>query len=64
MKKIPLIAIILLIVGGLNWGLIGFFGFDIVATIFGSMSLFSRLVYSLVGISSLVVAFNANKIIK
>lgn len=48
-------ALILLIVGGLNWGLIGLFKFDLVATLFGDMSAFSRVVYALVGISSVYV---------
>jgi uncharacterized membrane protein YuzA (DUF378 family) len=46
------IAIALLIVGGLNWGLVGLFGFDLVAFIFGEMSLLSRIVYVVVGISA------------
>ncbi len=51
------IALVLVVVGGLNWGLVGFFKFDLVATIFGDMSTLSRIVYSLVGLSSLYVAF-------
>lgn len=43
----------LLVIGGINWGLVGFFGFDLVAAIFGDMSVLSRIVYSLVGLSSL-----------
>jgi len=50
------VAIILLIVGGLNWGLVGLFNFDLVATIFGDMSYVSRAVYTLVGISAIYVA--------
>ncbi len=42
--------------GGLNWGLVGLFGFDLVATIFGDASVLSRIVYSLVGISAVYVA--------
>ena len=42
-----------MIVGGLNWGLIGLFGFDLVAALFGEMSALSRLVYVLVGASAL-----------
>ena len=53
MKIIDKIALILIIIGAINWGLIGLFGFDLVATIFGNMSLISRIVYSLVGISGL-----------
>ncbi len=55
MKKTPLdyIALILVIVGGLNWGLVGAFGFDLVATLFGDMSALSRIVYGLVGLSAI-----------
>ena len=48
MKIVYLVALILLIVGGLNWGLVGFFNFDLVATIFGDMATLSRIVYGLV----------------
>jgi uncharacterized membrane protein YuzA (DUF378 family) len=47
------ITLVLLIVGGLNWGLVGLFGFDLVAAIFGEMSALSRIVYTLVGASAL-----------
>jgi uncharacterized membrane protein YuzA (DUF378 family) len=50
------IALVLLIIGGLNWGLVGLFGFDLVAAIFGEMSLLSRVVYSLVGASAVASA--------
>ena len=53
MKIIDKIALILVIIGAINWGLIGIFKFDLVATIFGKMSILSRIVYSLVGISGL-----------
>ena len=53
MKVIDTIALILIIIGAINWGLIGFFKFDLVATIFGEMSIISRIVYGLVGISGL-----------
>jgi uncharacterized membrane protein YuzA (DUF378 family) len=52
MKNLNLISQILIIVGGLNWGLVGAFGFDLVAAIFGEMTAVSRLVYILVGISA------------
>lgn len=45
-------TLLLLIVGGLNWGLVGLFNFDLVAALFGEMSMLSRLVYSLVGVSA------------
>src|SRR5690554_2609085 len=54
MSMISRIALVLLIVGGLNWGLIGFFQFDLVATLFGGQNAFlSRVVYGLVGLSAL-----------
>ena len=43
----------LVIIGAINWGLIGFFRFDLVAFLFGDMSWLSRIVYALVGISGL-----------
>jgi hypothetical protein len=50
------IALVLVIIGGLNWGLIGFFKFDLVASIFGDMSSLSRIIYALVGLSAIYVA--------
>jgi len=47
------IALTLVIVGAINWGLIGFFGFDLVAALFGDMSGFSRVIYALVGLAGL-----------
>lgn len=46
------LALILVIIGALNWGLIGLFQFDLVASLFGGMSAtFSRIIYSLVGLA-------------
>lgn len=53
MKVIDKIALVLIIIGAINWGLIGIFKFDLVATIFGQMSVISRVVYTLVGVSGL-----------
>ena len=47
------LTLLLLIVGGLNWGLVGLLDFDLVAALFGDMSPLSRVVYSLVGLSAL-----------
>ena len=58
------IAIIILIVGGLNWGLVGLFDFDLVAAIFGRMSVLSRLIYILVGISAVYVAAISTRLVK
>ncbi len=44
----------LVLIGALNWGLIGFFNFDLVAFLFGEMSTLTRIIYDLVGISAIV----------
>jgi uncharacterized membrane protein YuzA (DUF378 family) len=51
---LSVVAVALLIIGGLNWGLVGLFNFDLVAALFGEMSALSRLVYVLVGISAII----------
>ena len=53
MRVLNTVTLVLLIVGGLNWGLVGLLNFDLVAAIFGEMSPLSRIVYSLVGLSAL-----------
>lgn len=53
MKVIDAIALTLVIIGAINWGLIGFFNFNLVDTIFGAMSILSKIIYILVGISGL-----------
>jgi uncharacterized protein len=54
MSIIQRIALVLTIIGAINWGLIGFFGFNLVALIFGEASAFSRIIYGLVGIAGLI----------
>ena len=54
MKLLYNIALTLVIVGALNWLLIGLFDFDLVASLFGNLSAFSRIIYSLVGISGIL----------
>ena len=59
---IDTIAFILLIIGGLNWGLVGLFRLDLVGSIFGMMSGLSRIIYVLIGLAAvyrLVVWFKA-----
>lgn len=51
-----MVAMLLLIVGGLNWGLVALAEFDLVATLFGDMTMLSRLVYALVGAAAVYVA--------
>ena len=52
-KAMDCAALTLTIIGAVNWGLIGFFQFDLVRVIFGNMSLFSRIIYAVVGLSGL-----------
>ena len=52
-KGLDYTLLALVIIGAVNWGLIGFFRFDLVSFIFGEMSWISRIVYALVGISGL-----------
>ena len=55
MRTIQRIALFLVLVGAINWGLIGFFQFDLVASIFGGQNEFmSRVIYGLVGLSGLI----------
>ena len=61
MRKLNGLAAILTIVGGLNWGLVGLFKFDLVAAVFGGMqfgevNVASRIVYALVGLSAAYLA--------
>jgi len=58
------VAIVLVIVGGLNWGLVGAFNFDLVATIFGVMSALSRIVYVLIGLAALYLIYTSMKLAK
>ena len=58
------IALVLAIIGGLNWGLVGAFKFDLVATIFGDMSSLSRIVYVLVGLAAIYLIYTATKLAK
>ena len=49
------IAVMVLAIGGLNWGLVGLFDYDLVAAIFGDMSGLARAIYVLVGLSAVYV---------
>ena len=57
MKIATIISFVLVIIGALNWLLVGIFSFDLVAFIFGSMSVVARIIYGLVGVASLWVIF-------
>lgn len=53
MKVVNVIALILIIIGGLNWGLVGFFDYNLVDAIFGEGSAVARVVYAVVGVAAL-----------
>lgn len=54
MRNLHLLTYTLIVIGALNWGLVGFFRFDFVAFLFGDMTAFSRIIYSLVGLSAVI----------
>lgn len=60
MKALYVTALVLVIVGGLNWGLVGFFDYNLVDALFGEGSGLSRVVYALVGLSAVYVAIAAS----
>jgi uncharacterized membrane protein YuzA (DUF378 family) len=53
MRVVNVIALVLVLIGGLNWGLVGFFDFNLVAALFGEDSTASRVVYAVVGLAAL-----------
>lgn len=57
MKNLEFIAFILLLVGGINWGLVGAFNYNVVTTLLGDGSMMTRAVYGLVGLCALYEAF-------
>lgn len=52
-KGLDYTILLIVIIGAVNWGLVGFFKFDLIAFIFGDMSWISRIIYALVGIAGL-----------
>lgn len=62
LNNIDLLVLIILIIGGINWGLISLFQLDLVAFLFGPMSIESRVVYFLVGLSALYTCYTAYKL--
>ena len=56
LKILKCICFWLVFIGALNWGLVGFFGFDLVAFLLGDMTLWSRIVYGIIGIAAIIFA--------
>lgn len=61
MQVLKIITYILVLIGAINWGLVGLFNIDLVAMIFGDMTVLSRIVYALVGISAIIYAILSYK---
>ena len=60
-NPIDLISLVLVIIGGLNWGLVGLMNYDIIASIFGAGSAIARVIYVLVGLAALYMIYFAVK---
>jgi uncharacterized membrane protein YuzA (DUF378 family) len=58
MKVLDIVVTILLLIGALNWGLVGFFGFNLVGTLFGEATALTRVIYAVVGLSGLYELYN------
>ena len=50
---LDILALIIIIIGGINWGLVGFFKFDLVSFLFGDLSMITRIVFAIVGIAAI-----------
>ncbi len=61
MNNLDWVALILVIVGGINWGLVGLINLDLVETILGSIPALQRLVYILVGLAALYMVYSASR---
>ena len=57
MKNIDLIAMVLLLIGGINWGLVGVFNYNLVTSLLGDASMMTKVVYGLVGLGALYQGF-------
>ena len=56
LRELDLVALVLVVVGGLNWGLVGLFDFDLVQAILGGVPILARLVYIVVGLAAVYTA--------
>lgn len=64
LNAIDWVTLILVIIGGLNWGLVGLFNYDLVALILGDMTVASRIIYVLVGVSAVYMIVIASMLAK
>lgn len=61
MNAVDWVSMVLLIIGGLNWGAVGLFGLDVIANLFGEGTAISRVIYTLVGLAALYSIYTASK---
>jgi len=64
MRALTIISLLLIVIGALNWGLVGFFGYNLITALFGMSSLLGRLVYALVGLAGIFGIFVLGKLIE
>lgn len=64
LSSLDMLALVLVIIGAINWGLVGFFKFDLVAAIFGSMTVIDRIIYAVVGLAGIYIAATSLKLAK
>lgn len=64
MSGLAWVAIVLVIIGALNWGLVGLFNFNLVAAIFGSLSALSRIIYVLVALAGLYLIYLSTRLVQ
>jgi hypothetical protein len=64
MSGLAWVALVLVIIGALNWGLVGLFNFNLVAAIFGSLSALSRIVYVLVALAGLYLIYLSTRLVQ
>ena len=62
LTALDMVALILLVIGGLNWGLVGFFDYNLVGHVFGSMPMLGKLVYDVIGLAALYQIFQFKSI--
>ncbi len=58
MKVLDIIVTVLLVIGALNWGVVGIFGYNVLGTLFGEATALTRVIYTVVGIAGIYEAFN------
>lgn len=57
MKTLDIVVAVLLVIGGLNWGLVGFFDFNLVSFVFGQFPIIARVIYGLIGLAAVFQIF-------